>query len=30
MYLQKIRKSILSAFDKKRFYLKEIESVPWN
>ena len=30
MYLQKVRKSTLSAFDEKRKYLNEIESIPCN
>ena len=30
MYLQKVRKSILSLFDDKRCYINETESLLWN
>ena len=30
MYLQKVRKSRLSAFDEQRFFVNEIECLPWN
>ena len=30
MYLQKVRKSILSIFDDKRCYIDKTESIPWN
>ena len=30
MYLQTIKKSTLSQFDDKRFYVNETESKPWN
>ena len=30
MYFEKVRKTALSAFDEKRCYLNEIESMPWN
>ena len=29
MYLQKVTKNSLSAFDEKRCYLNNIESIPW-
>ena len=29
MHLQEMKKSTLSIFDDKRFYLNKIESVPW-
>ena len=30
MHLQEMKKSTLSIFDDKRFYINKIESVPWN
>ena len=30
MYLQKITKNSLSAFDEKRKYINNIESIPWD
>ena len=30
MYLQKVEKKSLSAFDEKRKYVNAIESLPWN
>ena len=30
MFMQKITKNSLSAFDEKRCYLNNIESIPWN
>ena len=30
MYLQKVKKSTLSLFDDKRYYVNETESIPWN
>ena len=30
MYLQEVKKSILSVFDDKRCYINNIESEPWN
>ena len=30
MYLEKVRKSILSPFDERSSYVNNIESVPWN
>ena len=30
MNLQKVKKSTLSLFDDKRFYINETESIPWN
>ena len=29
MFLQKVTKNSLSAFDEKRCYLNNIESIPW-
>ena len=30
MYLQKVRKSTLSAFDEQRLFINEIECIPQN
>ena len=30
MHLQEIKKSTLSLFDDKRYYINETESIPWN
>ena len=30
MYLQEVRKTTISAFDKERCFLNEFESTPWN
>ena len=30
MYLQRVRKSLLSLFDDKRCYVNETENKPWN
>ena len=30
MHLQQIKKSTLSVFDDKRYYIKETERIPWN
>ena len=30
MYLQRVRKSTLSQFDDKRYFINETESIPWN
>ena len=30
IYLQKVTKNSLSAFDEKRCYLNNIESIPWS
>ena len=30
LYLEKVRKSTLSAFDEKRCLINEIQSIPWN
>ena len=30
MYLQKVEKKSLNAFDEKRKYINETESLPWN
>ena len=30
MYMQKVTKNSLSAFDEKRKYINNIESIPWD
>ena len=30
MYLQQVKKSTLSIFDDKRYYINETEGIPWN